>query len=316
MVMKFYQRGIVCVLLLLFSIAKSNEPVAETEEPTLDDYYQVGQALFDAFAPPEIKAQFEFPTPQQWMEFANRFQNALQGDSLEDLIVYEPEARAALIALRAMEGYEDYAEWLEERLDYIDAAKQVTPVAPRPPAVQPKKQLAEEIPHLELWRDRMHTRAVPSRAAKLVPKLRAIFADEGMPPDLVWLAEAESSFNPKARSPVGARGLFQFMPATAKEMGLRTFLPDERENPEKSARAAARYLRQLYQRFESWPLALAAYNAGGGRVNRTLNTQRATTFAEISDALPAETRMYVPKVLATMEARAGTSWLKLPAPRG
>ena len=316
MVMKFYQRGIVCVLLLLFSIAKSNEPVAETEEPTLDDYYQVGQALFDAFAPPEIKAQFEFPTPQQWMEFANRFQNALQGDSLEDLIVYEPEARAALIALRAMEGYEDYEEWLEERLDYIDAAKQVTPVAPRPPAVQPKKQLAEEIPHLELWRDRMHTRAVPSRAAKLVPKLRAIFADEGMPPDLVWLAEAESSFNPKARSPVGARGLFQFMPATAKEMGLRTFLPDERENPEKSARAAARYLRQLYQRFESWPLALAAYNAGGGRVNRTLNTQRATTFAEISDALPAETRMYVPKVLATMEARAGTSWLKLPAPRG
>ena len=314
MVMKYSQRGIVCAL-LLFSFARANEPVAETEEPTLDDYYQVGQALFDAFAPPEIKEQFEFPTPQQWMAFASRLQNTLQGDSLEDLIVYEPEARATLIALRAMPGYEDYAEWLEERLDYIDAAKQVAPAPPRLPSVQPKKRLAEEIPHLQLWRDRMQTRAVPSRVAKLVPKLRTIFADEGMPPDLVWLAEAESSFNPKARSPVGARGLFQFMPATAKEMGLRTFLPDERENPEKSARAAAQYLRQLYHRFESWPLALAAYNAGGGRVNRTLNNNRATTFAEISDALPAETRMYVPKVLATMERRAGINWAKLPPPQ-
>tara|TARA_Y100000385_G_scaffold286797_1_gene349556 strand:+ start:3830 stop:4549 length:720 start_codon:yes stop_codon:yes gene_type:complete len=177
MVMKFSQRGIVCAL-LLFSFARANEPVAETEKPTLEDYYQVGSALFDTFAPPEIKAQFEFPMPQQWMEFATRLQNTLQGDSLEDLIIYEPEARAAL---RAMPGYEDYAEWLEGRLDYIDAAKQVTPAPPLLPSVQPKKQLAEEIPHLQLWRDRMQTRAVPSRAAKLVPKLRAIFADEGMP---------------------------------------------------------------------------------------------------------------------------------------
>jgi len=308
------------IALLFFSAAGANQPPAEATKPTLDDYYQAGQALFDAFAPPEIKEQFEFPTPQQWMEFATRLQNALQGDSLEELIVYEYEARAALIALRAMSGYEDYAEWLEERLDYIEAAKQIEPAPralpdPRLASTTPKKQFTEEIPHLQLWRDRMHARAVPSGAAKLVPKLRSIFAEEGIPPDLVWLAEAESSFNPKARSPVGARGLFQFMPATAKEMGLRTFLPDERENPVKSARAAARYLRQLYQRFDSWPLALAAYNAGGGRVNRTLNNNRATTFAEISDALPAETRMYVPKVLATMEARAGTNWVKLAAPR-
>ena len=100
MVMKFSQRGIVCAL-LLFSFARANEPVAETEEPTLEDYYQVGSALFDTFAPPEIKAQFEFPMPQQWMEFATRLQNTLQGDSLEDLIIYEPEARAALRAMRA-----------------------------------------------------------------------------------------------------------------------------------------------------------------------------------------------------------------------
>ena len=66
MLMKFPQRCAVC-LLLLFSTVRANEPASETEEPTLDDYYQVGQALFDAFAPPEIKEQFEFPTPKQWM---------------------------------------------------------------------------------------------------------------------------------------------------------------------------------------------------------------------------------------------------------
>ena len=142
-----------------------------------------------------------------------------------------------------------------------------------------------------------------------------MFREEGVPPELAWLAEAESTFNPAARSPVGARGLFQLMPETAKSLGLQTFLPDERTNPEKSARAAAQYLRRLHERFGDWPLVLAAYNAGEGRVGRTLAKQNATTFAEIADSLPAETRMYVPKVLATIEARAGVAPASLPKPR-
>jgi len=138
-----------------------------------------------------------------------------------------------------------------------------------------------------------------------VPKLRAIFAAEGVPPELVWLAEAESSLNPAARSPVGAKGLFQFMPETAKSMGLSTALPDERTDPEKSARAAARYLRALHGRFGNWALVLAAYNAGEGRVGRTLAAKKAKSFTAIADALPAETRMYVPKVCALIAVRAG-----------
>jgi len=70
-----------------------------------------------------------------------------------------------------------------------------------------------------------------------MPRLRAAFTAEGVPPELAWLAEAESSLNPDARSPVGAKGLFQFMPDTAHALGLGTMLPDERANPEKSARA-------------------------------------------------------------------------------
>lgn len=105
------------------------------------------------------------------------------------------------------------------------------------------------------------------------------------------------------------------MPETAKGLGLQTFLPDERTNPQKSSRAAAQYLRHLHGRFGGWPLALAAYNAGEGRVSRLLARQNAKTFAEIADSLPAETRMYVPKVLATIEVRAGIAPGKLPAPR-
>jgi hypothetical protein len=96
---------------------------------------------------------------------------------------------------------------------------------------------------------------------------------------------------------------------------LQTFLPDERTDPEKSARAAAQYLRYLHGRFGDWPLTLAAYNAGEGRVGRTLKRANARTFAEIADALPAETRMYVPKVLATIEVRAGVPPDALAGPR-
>ncbi|HTO02088.1 MAG TPA: lytic transglycosylase domain-containing protein, partial [Opitutus sp.] len=118
-----------------------------------------------------------------------------------------------------------------------------------------------------------------------------------------------------ARSPVGAKGLFQFMPATAKSLGLSTFLPDERTDVAKSAQAAARYLRMLYGKFGDWPLTLAAYNAGEGRVRRLLATKNAATFAEIAGSLPSETRMYVPKVCATIAVRAGLSPREIPSPR-
>ncbi|MBC8011261.1 MAG: lytic transglycosylase domain-containing protein, partial [Burkholderiales bacterium] len=133
------------------------------------------------------------------------------------------------------------------------------------------------------------------------------FAAEGVPEALVWLAETESTFNPAARSPVGARGLFQLMPATAKSLGLSLMPFDERTQPEASARAAAVYLKKLHTRFGDWPLALAAYNAGEGRVGRTLKARGATDYAGIAEHLPSETKLYVPKVLATVQLRAGVT---------
>jgi membrane-bound lytic murein transglycosylase D len=88
-------------------------------------------------------------------------------------------------------------------------------------------------------------------------------------------------------------------------LGLSTFFPDDRTDPGKSAKASAQLLRRLHTQFGDWPLALAAYNTGGGRVSRLLAARHATTFAGIADSLPGETRLYVPKVLALVKLREG-----------
>jgi len=283
-----------------------------TPEPDADALYQLGQQLFDEYAPPEVKEQYSFPSKEQWDAFASRLQRALDGSSLEDLAAFEPQARAALAGLRALPDYGDYSDWLALRLDEIDGARQA--VAPRPtpgpPAARP-----QPIPLYDLWLARERARPAPARAGQLMPRLRDAFAAEGVPPELAWLAEAESSLNPSARSPAGASGLFQLMPGTAHELGLGTYLPDERNDPQKSARACARYLRILYGKFGSWPLALAAYNAGEGRVARDLAARHASDYAGVASALPSETRMYVPKVCALVAVRTGLTPDRLPAPR-
>jgi membrane-bound lytic murein transglycosylase D len=285
------------------------DPPAPTPAPAAntDDLYKVGQQLFDQFAPQDVKDQYEFPSKGDWDKFAAKLQHALEGNSLEELAAYEPEAQAALAALRAMPENQDYADWLELRIDEMEAAKQAVAQAAAPtPGASEIRGPSSPIPHYDLWLRRERDRRVPGNAAALMPLLRSAFVSEGVPPDLAWIAEVESNLNPAARSPAGAKGLFQLMPDTAHSLGLGTVMPDERADPEKSARAAAHYLHSLFVRFGSWPLALAAYNAGEGRVSRLLASRGATDFAGVSAALPVETRMYVPKVCALVAVRTGT----------
>ena len=163
------------------------------------------------------------------------------------------------------------------------------------------------------WKARI-ARHSPPAAGRLMPKLKEIFASEGVPSELAWIAEVESRLNPDAESPAGARGLFQFMPATAERFGILTETTDLRTETESSARAAARYLSILHKQFGNWRLALAAYNAGEGRVRRLLEKHNARTFEEIADHLPSETRLYVPKVMATLLVRENVRLGGLPGP--
>lgn len=121
----------------------------------------------------------------------------------------------------------------------------------------------------------------------------------GLPTDLKYLSVVESALNPKAVSRVGATGLWQFMPATGAEYGLRTSsVVEDRSDPVKSTDAAARHLRDLYNKYNDWALALAAYNSGAGRVNAAIKRAHSRNFWAIQRYLPQETRNYVPAFIA------------------
>lgn len=141
------------------------------------------------------------------------------------------------------------------------------------------------------------------RSSKYKKLIDSVFGEAKLPRGLAYLPVIESAYTPTLTSRAGAHGIWQFMPDTAREYGLRVdWWVDERADPERSTRAAAAYLRDLYRQFNDWPLTLAAYNAGPGRVRRALETNGATTFWELCDAgaLPKETRGYVPTFFATL----------------
>jgi membrane-bound lytic murein transglycosylase D len=121
----------------------------------------------------------------------------------------------------------------------------------------------------------------------------------GLPTDLKYLSVVESALNPKAVSRVGATGLWQFMPATGAQYGLRTSsVTEDRSDPVKSTDAAARHLKDLYTLYGDWALALAAYNSGAGRVNSAIKRAHSRDFWTIQRYLPKETRNYVPAFIA------------------
>ena len=134
-----------------------------------------------------------------------------------------------------------------------------------------------------------------------MPFFEQALEKEGMPLELKYLPVIESALNPDAVSPAGAAGLWQFMIGTAKDMGLTVnSLVDERRDPIRSSEAAARYLKQLYNAYGDWSLAIASYNCGPGSVNRALRRAGGgkKDFWEIYYYLPSETRGYVPAFIA------------------
>jgi membrane-bound lytic murein transglycosylase D len=128
-----------------------------------------------------------------------------------------------------------------------------------------------------------------------------IFREEGIPQDLIYLAQAESGFKPLALSRARARGMWQFMASRGMGYGLRRSLwVDDRQDPEKATRAAARHLKDLYNQFGDWYLAMAAYNSGPGNVQQAVRRTGYADFWELykRNVLPAETKNYVPIILA------------------
>lgn len=198
------------------------------------------------------------------------------------------------------------------------------PAARMADAPRPAKNVLPDLPHprVDYWVERFSRgdkrpeieaafARKPQLEAMLTEKLRA----RGMPEELIYLAMAESGFNAEAHSAAAARGIWQLIPATARQYGLRVDEPgsasagelvDERRDPAKSTDAALAYLTYLYNRFGSWYLAGAAYNAGQGRVARIMTEVTGAEkgadddYYRIWDSLPGETRDYIPATIALM----------------
>lgn len=141
------------------------------------------------------------------------------------------------------------------------------------------------------------------RSGRYTQRMKQILREEGLPEDLVYLALIESGFNPYAYSRAGAMGIWQFIPGTGSRYGLViNWWIDERRDLEKSTRAAAHYLKNLYGLFEDWYLAAAAYNAGEGKLQRAIRKYDSTCFWDLSQYryLRNETKNYVPRFLAAL----------------
>jgi membrane-bound lytic murein transglycosylase D len=319
--------------------------VNSQDDVELNRLLNAGELLARQLLPDGIPADLQLPPPREWQDFWKSVPLILEDGSLEDLAEWMPYVETAARLLAYVPGSEDTLAWLNQRLDFFEVADAVvnavpdpnTPVTARPLRPSPLKGRVSILPlprrmarpapspavmrqrnttasSTRLWKTKLARRPPPVTGRALVPSLKKVFKEEGVPVQLVWLAEVESSMNPSARNPGGAAGLFQFMPATARRFGLRVSLPDERTHPEKSARAAARYLKFLYSQFHDWPLVLAAYNAGEGRVQALLTRHKVSSLDHIAPHLPTETRLYVPKVEAVISLREGVDDLKLPPP--
>jgi membrane-bound lytic murein transglycosylase D len=140
-----------------------------------------------------------------------------------------------------------------------------------------------------------------ARSGRYHDMIVSTLKEEGVPQDLIYLAQAESGFHPLAVSRVGARGIWQFMASRGRGYGLHhSMWVDDRQDPEKSTRAAARHLKDLYNQFGDWYLAMAAYNSGPGTVQAAVKRTGYADFWELyrRNVLPKETRNYVPIIMA------------------
>ena len=158
-----------------------------------------------------------------------------------------------------------------------------------------------------LWADTLHAL---SRGAAYLPHLRDVFSEGGMPSSLALLPAIESGFGPRAQSASGSRGLWQFKASTARRFGLVvTRKRDDRLEPDLATRAAARYLAVLHAHYGDWPLALAAYNVGEGRVDRARHRDPGASFWQLTDGrrLPRASRDYVARFLALVRVVDGAT---------
>ncbi len=223
-----------------------------------------------------------------------------QGDGFTEKN-YEPASIDQLLALSTFSKGTPPPDWKKLEETVSSDLKQ--------PGHDLKVPLNDEVlGYVELFSGKLHDWFQQSldRGSRYLPMIRQVFRAEGLPQDLAYVPIVESAFKPDALSRASAKGVWQFMRGTGVENGLKhDWYVDERADPEKATLAAAKYLETLSQTFDgNWPLALASYNGGPGRIQRAIKRDHGNRdfwqLASRRRLLPRETRQYVPMILAAV----------------
>jgi membrane-bound lytic murein transglycosylase D len=219
------------------------------------------------------------PPPVQQIGFVDQTFEPAQGDILARLVLTPEEERVSDADVAA----------LEQATQNINFA-----FKPHP--------LIQQYINYYQGRGRSTMESGLRRSGVYMKMARQIFKEEGVPVDVTWLGQVESAWKPKAMSWAAASGLWQFVPGTGRQFGLRqTAWIDERNSFEQATRASAKYLKSLASRYNgNWELAMAAYNTGAGNVDRGISRAGSASFWDIYPYIAQETRNYVPNILATI----------------
>jgi membrane-bound lytic murein transglycosylase D len=279
-------------------IARVEQKFASGEQNYKAGHLEAARKDFDEAVDRMLESGYDLDADPKLSELFHRVVDAVYADELQ--------------AFRAGDGFQE-APAVPAPIDEV--AEMTFPVDPRlkERAEEAAKNLSHDLPltvndqvlsflnFFQTPRGRAIVETGLRRAGRFRDMISRVLQEEGLPQDLIYLAQAESAFQPLALSRAGARGIWQFVAWRGNQYGLRhTWWVDERQDPEKATRAAAHHLRDLYAIYGDWYLAMAAYNCGPGNVQKGIERTGYADFWELykRNVLPRETKNYVPIIVA------------------